>query len=438
MTMAAATFATPPARRLTLLWLTLASPAVAMFLSSNVANAGNLVFNMLFSRWMGPELFADLATLLTLKLALLALLNAVQMAVSQDVSAERGTATDGALVWVNRVVFLALAAAVPFVVPGALTGAIGAHLGVTSDLALAILIFALPVTAPLCIARGVAVGRLEVGRIVLSANLEMVVRLGGGILAWKAGLGIEGVIGAVAASLVVGWLPVRGALRIGKATGGAAVARRIALLAFPFAVLQASQVVHLDGDVLVANAFLSSADTGLVAVLSLFQRMQFFACFGLAAVLLPSVTLAVARGGSGFREAMPVGVLFLAVSVPFVALLGAAPTLVITLLVGPEFAAAADALALAGLCAALFTLSYLGATFLAALGDRRGIWLTAAFAPVQLGAYAWLGLSDGGMDLGQMVVTKVACQAVLTSAILGLVLIKARRPATRLNPQYIS
>ncbi len=402
------------------MWLTLATPAVAMFLSANVANAGNLVFNMIFSRWMGPALFADLATLLTLKLSLLALLNAVQMAVCQEVSGQRGRVIDGALVVLNRVVFLGLAAVVPFLVPAALNGALGDYLGISSPHALAILIFALPVTAPLCLARGVATGRLEVGRIVLSANIEMAVRLVGGMVAWKAGLGLDGVVAAMAASLVAGWLPVRGALQSAKSAVVAPVVRRIAVLAFPFAVLQASQVVHLDGDVLVANAFLSSTDTGLVAVLCLFQRIQFFACFGLAAALLPSVSAAVAQGRSGIREAMPVAKLFLAVSLPLLALLVAAPQMVIGLLAGPDFLAAAEALPLAGLCASLFTLSYLIATFLAALGDRRGIWVIACFVPLQVGGFAWFGLSDGGIGLHELVVVKAVCQAALAVMLVAL------------------
>jgi O-antigen/teichoic acid export membrane protein len=406
-------------------WLMAASPAVAMFVSSNVANAGNLVFNMLFSRWMGPELFAQLATLLTVKLSLLALLNAVQMAVSQQVSGSDAQG-DGALWRLNRLAFVGLALVVPLAVPAALSGALGRAVGVQSASAVMILLFALPVTAPLCLARGVAVGRLQVGRIIWSANLEMAVRLGGGVLAWQAGLGLTGVVAALALSLLAGWLPVRGALRPGPGLGVSPLARRVAVLALPFAVLQAAQVAHLDGDVLVANALLSPTDTGLVAVLSLFQRIQFFACFGLAAVLLPLVTAAAARGDSGFRQAGPVAAVFAGVSLPLMAVLVAAPDRVIGLLAGPAFAGAAPALPLAGLCAVLFTLSYLLATFLAALGDRRGIWLIAGFVPVQLGAFALLGQSEAGLALGGMILAKALCQTALAASLLTLLLWRSR------------
>ncbi len=412
--MSSLTMQTP---RSTRIWLTLIGPAAAMFLATNVANAGNLVFNMLFSRWMGPELFADLATLLTLKLSLLALLNAVQMAVSQITSAEDDTGVAQTMVWLNRAVFVGLGLALPFLIPASLSGALSASLGLTSATSLTILLFALPVTAPLCIARGAALGQMEVRRMVMSSNLEMVVRLGGAIILWQAGFGLPGVVLALAASLVAGWLPVRGALR-GTAKASAPVLRRVAALALPFAVLQAAQVAHLDGDVLVSNLLLSREETGLMAVLSLFQRIQFFACFGMAAVLLPSVTAAVTAGRSGLTELRPVALLFAGLSVPLMLVLSLAPGLVINLLSGPAFAAAAPELTKVGLSAVLFTFSYLAATFLAATGDRRGIWLIAGFVPVQIGSYI---LTDrAGLDLTTMVGIKVLVQSALALLILIL------------------
>lgn len=413
-----------------------ATPAVAMFLSSNAANAGNLVFNMLFGRWMGPELFADLATLLTLKLSLLAVLNAVQMAVSQVVSGRPPGFGAAGLLWLNRLGFVGMGLALPLLVPPALTGALGDALGLGSAGALVLLLLALPVTVPLCICRGIAVGQMDVARIVWSANLEMAVRLGGSVVLWHLGAGIEGVALAIAVSLVAGWLPVSGALAAtpvgrsvperGVEAKDAGVVRPVLMLALPFAVLQAAQVLHLDGDILVANAVLTSGEVGSVAVLSLVQRVQFFACFGLAAVLLPAVTAAALAGGSGLREAAPVAALFGLVSLVTLAVLGLAPLQVITVLVGPAFADAAPDLPVAGVCAVLFTHSYLCATYLAALGDRRGIWLMAGFVPLQITTFVVLSLGETGMTLSQMMLAKLFWQAALSLALLLLIFWRSR------------
>jgi hypothetical protein len=56
------------------------NPAFLIFVAYNLANLGNLIFNMLFSRWMGPSLFGDLAVVLTVKLSLVSIFIAVQMA----------------------------------------------------------------------------------------------------------------------------------------------------------------------------------------------------------------------------------------------------------------------------------------------------------------------------------------------------------------------
>lgn len=60
-----------------------ASPALIIFVATNLVNLGNLSFNLVFSRWMGPALFGDLTLLLTLKLAMLGMLDALQATICQ-------------------------------------------------------------------------------------------------------------------------------------------------------------------------------------------------------------------------------------------------------------------------------------------------------------------------------------------------------------------
>lgn len=412
-----------------------ATPAVAMFLSSNVSNAGNLLFNMLFGRWMGPDLFADLATLLTLKLSLLAVLNAVQMAVSQVVSGQVIGFGATSLRWLSLAGFVAMVLTLGIILPFALSGILGGALGIESVGSITILILALPFTIPLCIFRGVAVGRLDVKRMVWSTNLEMGVRLAGAVFFWKLGYGIEGVALAVALSILVGCLPVCRALAPATPVSTVEVLRPVLFLAFPFAVLQAAQVLHLDGDLLVANAILSPAEVSSVAVLSLFQRVQFFACFGLAAVLLPSVSSAALRGGSGLKQAAPVACLFCLVSVVVLSVISYAPFGVITVLVGPAFTQSAEVLPLAGYSAALFTFSYLCATYLAALDERSGIWLVAAFLPLQLCILMLLSMSESGLTLPEMMRTKLLCQIGLSVSLIVLIVRRSRSWTTSMRPQ---
>lgn len=410
----------------------LATPAVAIFISSNIANAGNMLFNLLFSRWMGPALFADLATLLTLKLSLLAVLNAVQMAVSQEIATPRrdGTRLMAGLAWLNGLAFVALGLALPFLVPAALTEAVAGAFGLEDGSALALLVLALPFTLPLILGRGVVTGRLDTRKIILSANIEMLVRLLGAILLWQAGFGLIGVVAAMSLSIAAGWLPVRlGRARLSDWATARQVARDVGLLSLPFAALQGAQVILLDGDILIARHLFAAETAGLVAVLALFQRIQFYACFAMAGVLLPSVASEHAAGGRPLRPMRSVLALVLAVNLPILLAAATLPDMMIRLLSGPAFAAAAPALIWAALSAFLFTLSYILTTVLAAMGDRRGIWLMVAFVPLQLIAFALLPVQAGTapVALVDLIATKALIQSTLTLLLASLFVARLAR-----------
>ena len=389
-------------------------PVVAIFLSANLVNLGNLGFNMLFSRWMGPVLFGQLATLLTLFLAVMGVLGAVQLAVSQHVASYRGRpgVMEEGLAHLARQGFIAGLVALPVLISACLALNLGQALGLGSPLLLPLLLLCLPFALPLALARGMVMGRLAARSVILSAQVEMWVRLIGAALVWQAGLGIAGVTAVIALSVVAGWLPLHGifgATRVRTST----TVTRVALAALPFACLQAGQVLLMDGDILIAQATLGPADAGQIAALGLFQRIQFFGCFSLAAVLLPTVVTEVSAGRSALTAAVPVFTLYAAVSAVLFGLATTFPAEVLAILVGPAFLSAAPLLPMISAAAAAFTLSYLVATYLAAIGDRWGIWAIAMSCPLQLGAMALCTNS-----LGDLVTIKLFCQVVLACLLL--------------------
>lgn len=409
--------------RLTALIAVCVSPAVVIFVSSNFVNVGNLAFNMLFSRWMGPALFGDLAVIMTIKLGVLGLLGALQMAVSQMVAARgtiSGDTTQAALARINMLVFGALFLALPLIAAAIWASSLGARLDLGSPWLLYIMLGSIPFCAPLNILRGVALGRIDSGKMVLSANVEMAVRLGFGALAWVAGLGIEGVVAAIGLSIIAGWAVLTGLLAPISTDRVALrpVAATLGLTALPYALLQLAQIVSLDGDIFLASRFLGNAETGLVAALSLFQRIQFFACYGLAAVLLPAVITALRNKQSYMASVWPILALLGAVSVTVLGLTTLIPETMISLAVGPDYAAAAPHLKVVAAISVLFTVNYLIATFLMALGDRMGILAVMATAIVQTGLMVWT-LLPGTADLAAMLDVKLICQPVLLLILLA-------------------
>jgi O-antigen/teichoic acid export membrane protein len=394
-------------------------PVVAIFLSANLVNFGNLGFNVLFSRWMGPVLFGQLATLLTLFLAVMGVLGALQLAVSQQVSGDRdqtGKLAAGLARFAHSGLVAGLVA-LPVLITVCLALNLGPALGLGSALLLPLLLLCLPFALPLALARGIATGRLAARSVIVSAQVEMWVRLIGAALAWQAGLGLPGVIAVIALSVVAGWLPLRSIFER-PALPVPAIATGVVLAALPFAALQAGQVLLMDGDLLLAQALLGPQDAGQLAALGLFQRIQFFGCFSLAAVLLPAVVTEVAAGRNPLTAARPVFALYAGVSGLLVGLAFAFPAPVLAALLGPAFLPAAPLLPMISAGAAAFTLSYLLATYLAAIGDRWGIWTIALASSLQLFALALVTES-----LANLVATKLTCQLALAM----LLLVRAAR-----------
>lgn len=396
-----------------------AGPVVAIFVSANLVNLGNLGFNVLFSRWMGPVLFGQLATVLTLFLAVMGVLGAVQLAVSQRIAgrpdAARAWQADlGRLARRGLVVGLVI---LPVLVAATLALDLGQKIGLGSPLLLPVLLLCLPFALPLALGRGIATGQLAAGRVILSAQVEMWVRLVGAALAWHLGFGLEGVTAVIALSVIAGWMPLRSAFGPGNGAPVAATAAlptaTLLLAALPFAVLQAGQVILMDGDVLMAQALLGASEAGHVAALGLFQRIQFFGCFSLAAVLLPAVAAQVSAGRNPMKAAVPVFALYGLVTALLAGLAFAAPGMVITALVGQDFLPAAPLLPLVSVSAAAFTLSYLLATYLAALGDRSGIWAISVACPVQIAVIALCA-----NDLATLLTAKLICQLALAVILL--------------------
>jgi O-antigen/teichoic acid export membrane protein len=404
--------------------LPIALPAIIAFLSSNFVNAGNLGYNMIFSRLMGPALFGDLAVVLTIKLSILALLGASQMAVSQMIASagtDQRKDIEAGVAQLSYVSFVVLSLLLPVVLLVVWKSDVSGVFGLKEPTVLLFVLLSLPFTAPLALVRGVVTGKIAMHRFAWSVNFEMAVRLVASVCAWMFGLGIAGVAGAFALSIVAGWWAIRKDMPARTPNASSSpVVRMIFMLSLPFAALQCAQVALLDGDILFAKIWLTAQDAGYAGLLGLVQRIQFFACFGLSAALLPTVAKAISEGRNGRAEAMPVGVIFLGVSLVLIVTALIAPKLVIVVLGGPSFAPAAPLLLPICAAAACFTLSYLLATFLVAIGDKTGIWLILAAVPVQAtGLYFVTANADVDLGLSSLVMTKFSCQLVLAIILLA-------------------
>lgn len=398
-----------------------------MFVSSNFVNVGNLAFNMIFARWMSPEVFADLAILLSFKLGFLSLFSALQMAVSQRVAGGDDTAfnlvhhaekTIARWIWIAFPAFLLVALLNPF--------------GLSSPLSLVTLLFIVPFAAPLSFARGLALGRMDLYRTVLSANAEMLVRIVLCAFAWWFGLGLTGVAVALVISVIVGWLAAKRPDETPNLTNNISLNPNVLALltlALPMGLLQLFQIVMLDSDVFFAKLMMNENEAGLAAALTLFQRIQFFACFGLAAILLPTVAKAVASQESLMRAVAPMVCLFASVSIVLIVASTVWPGQILNLLAGPAYNAAEPHLFAACACAILFTASYLFTLVQFGLGRHSSLYVFAIVFGIQTLILVYLKSTAAPLSLADFYTVKLISLGALFVALAAYAFItKSKEP----------
>ncbi len=397
------------------------SASLIMFVSSNFVNAGNMLFNLLFSRWLGPELFSDLAFLLTLKLSILGVLNAIQFLVtekiasaepqeeSQYISSYRKLSTGFGII-----TFLV----VPLLAYLSFHFDLSDRFGLQEQWSLLIFYVGIPFYLPLALWRGVAQGRIDLNRIVLSANAEMLVRLIGGALFWWLGLGVPSIIFAFVLSLFAAWhfaKPKEMPNPIEAAPLGEALPWRDAL---PWAMIQMAVILLLDGDVFVTKLVLNAHDAGLIAAISIVQRIIFFASFSMAAILLPQVIKSVQAGGMGLRAALPIVLSILASSSFVLAILKIFPELSVSVLFGAQFDQISALLFKAGISATLITFNYFIVIFLMAHKASNSAYLFIVLAITQL-LFLSLGIESNAESVALIVERKFQFQ-IFASALLAI------------------
>lgn len=142
-----------------------------------------------------------------------------------------------------------------------------AELGLGTGVQFLLLFLCLPFALPLAVARGVAIGSLNTRSAARSAQVEMWTRLIGAAVFRQAGLGVEAVAAAIALSVVAGLVLLRSLLGMIPVTPDKTAS----------GLVQAGQVILLDGDVIAAQILFGADDVGAVAAPAQFQRLQFLA-----------------------------------------------------------------------------------------------------------------------------------------------------------------
>lgn len=408
----------------------LLGPAAALFVSANIANAANLLFNMVFARLMGPAAFADLTLLLTLKLGVLSFLGAVQFAFSEDAAKKGDPLTSKlkahALSWRS----LKISVPIMFVIM-ALANFIAASLNFSSPLALSLLALAIPFFLPMVIYRGLTQGLIDVPKIILSIQAEWIIRLVGSLILWQSGFGLPGIAIAVGLSIVAGFifsgdkedLELHNAALTSKDSFGV---KALGVTAFPYFILQVAQVLVLDSDILIAKAMFSAEMAGLVAGLLLIQRVFFFAFLSCSTILQPYI----AQKRDGETSSKELFTLLIAIGIfTAIALLIIVPNsdLFVSLMLGNEYAALSAIVWMSALTGAVFIVSHLCAIYQIARGRKLAAIMVFCFGILQLVSLSAVNHFFPDMALQSYFGLKLVIQILCAICLLGIVVSAQKR-----------
>lgn len=399
-------------------------PAAIIFISANLANAANLLFNMLFARLMGPALFADLTLLLTLKLGVLSFLSALQFAYSEHTAKQRNTKLSKIKAQNLSLKSLKLSFPIMFIVIAS-ASTISSALNFSSPLALSLLALAIPFFLPMVIYRGLTQGLIDVHKIVFSIQAEWVLRLAGSLLLWKMGFGLSGISVAVGLSIIAAFIcsTDKSDWKIHKdntqSTPPSDV-KTLTALATPYLILQAAQVFVLDSDIVIAKIFFSAEAAGLVAGLLLIQRIFFFAFLSCSTVLQPHVA-GCKNGQSTVKDLL---ILLSGISILSVmALIVIIPNSewLVKIMLGKDYHALASIVWISGLTGAIFTISHLCAIYQIAKGQKLASIIVLTFGILQLISLSVFNHLFPNMDLHSYFSVKLAIQTLCAACLLGTI-----------------
>lgn len=396
----------------------LASGGAVLAIAMIVANAGNYLLNVVLGRWLTPAEFADANLLVTLMLLVTAIAISLQMIAARYVGIysvhDDLEATNALAAWLEKRAW---------VVGGVLAIALTAGAWWLSDVfrsespwPFVILGLGMPFYLAQAVGRGVLQGQLEFRPLAATFVVEMLVRLGTGIVLVSLGLGVVGATIGLSVSFVATWLHVR--LLAGGFNGvsiEAAAVREVIIYAGPIGLLLLGQIIVNNGDVLISKRYLEAETAGVYAAIALVGRAVFFLSWSVATTLFPAAAQRNERGedsnsllyGGLVAEAL-MGVGFVAGA----AFLGGP---VMGRVFGAEYAEVSGPLAWYAFATVFFAMANLIASHHLSMGSRREAVVLLIGGIVQTGAlFANRGSIDSLIS-AQVFVMVGLFAAVLTS-----------------------
>ncbi|MHB1504269.1 MAG: glycosyltransferase [Acidimicrobiales bacterium] len=365
---------------------------IALLVAMMAVNVANFVFNVIMSRMLGEDLYGALGSLLGMVSVVTVVVGALQLAVTQAV-AEREAAA-GSRVAIGR----ALAAAgglglLALVVMIGLSPALSGFLHLASLLPVVLLAVYLAPSIAGLVPQGVLIGERRFAEVARALLVGVAVRIAVGVILVAIGMGLDGALLASVASAIVtlGMLlwPLHERMSLGE--GSANLGVRLAPAALSLAGLGGFAFFTMI-DSLLARHYLPASEAGSYVAASTAARIALFLPGAVGIIAFPRLAAARAAGTDPTRVLrQSLSLIAVLAGLAGLAML-VVPGLVVSVLFGQAYSAAAPVLRILGLAAvAMAIVGQLVYVYVARhSGLATALWVGAG------GAVALIGMFHGG------------------------------------------
>jgi O-antigen/teichoic acid export membrane protein len=358
-----------------------------MFIATVLAGGCNYVYQILMGRYLGTSLYSELSAILSIFLIVSIPTQTVSTMLVRYVSKLRAEGKSPEMAWLIKVtigyltlIAVIMAIAVFLAIPFLIT-----FLNLSSDTALLILTAGLFVSMLYPIGIGTAQGLQRFGMVGMSNIIGPLGKLIFGVLFVIMGYGVAGAFGGVvvgsAIALVITFISIKDIFKGERRPFDTEDLRRY-LVPVTIAVLCFTVLTNID--TFLARHYLSDVDASLYSSASMLGKIILFLPGAISAVMFPRISQAHAKG-EGTYAIMRKSIIWtfaISSSVALVYLL--IPDIVIDLLYGPTFVAAAPSLAVLGIAMVLFGLATLFMNFGLATDSNALITILAVFTIIEI------------------------------------------------------
>ena len=385
--------------------------SLVMLIGSGLVSSVNFCYNVAVARLLGPAGFGHAAAAVTLLMLVSAITLAFQLVCAKLVARSQSDGEKAAVytMLLRRawIVGLALGG-----VLGLASHAVSGYLRLPSNNVVLLLGAGVAFYIPLGVKRGGYQGVYAFSRLTANFIIEALVKFSAAIVLMKMGFGVNGAVGAIAASVVLAYfLPLTPPELKAQPAAGIPLSFSEGMQAIVFFV---GQVIINNIDILLVKHFFAPSQAGLYAAIALVGRVVYMLGWSVVSAMFP--ISAGAKRDSSSATVLVVPLLFvLGIALAFTVGLGLFPEVALRAVFGPGFRAARVGLDSLLMLYAAATGAYALSVVLMAYEMSRKLansgWVQLAFSGMIL-----IGISVFHATLYQVVVVQLVLMVGLLIA----------------------